>query len=286
VEIYIACFAGVVSSLLLAVVYLADRYEPEPIELIQNSFVTGVLGQLALILAAASIEPELSWSGPWLLVTVVAAGLYLPIQLRDHREMDERFDGIVYGVALVGGATCVIHLHNLPLVMAVSPHRNALGSGAEPDLRDLFILVGSPGLAAELGQGLVVVLAAVMIGAVVGTLQLRGWAPWRTAVACLAAGIGVVGGDLAAGGSWWFRAALVGAALAVAMALKRRSVFRDRPEPVERDVLVLGLKTVLLAFGAALLATVVLQAVIDQPPLGGPHGPVEPVADDRPEAAR
>ena len=51
-EIYIASFAGLLSSLLLVVVYLADRYEREPIGLIQNFFLSGLLGQLVLILAA------------------------------------------------------------------------------------------------------------------------------------------------------------------------------------------------------------------------------------------
>ncbi|MBW2679034.1 MAG: hypothetical protein JRD49_15925, partial [Deltaproteobacteria bacterium] len=77
-EIYIASFAGLLSSLLLAVVYLADRYEPEPIELIQDSFLTGLAGQLALIFAASSLDGGVLWSGPWILVTVVCAAAYLP----------------------------------------------------------------------------------------------------------------------------------------------------------------------------------------------------------------
>ncbi len=52
--------------------------------------------------------------------------------------------------------------------------------------------------------------------------------------------------------------------VAVAVAVKRRSVFKDRPELPERDVLIMGLKTVLIVFGAALLATVLLQAVVEQ----------------------
>ncbi len=104
---------------------------------------------------------------------MVCAALYLPFQLHRQPEMDERFDGIVYSVAFVGGATCVIHLNNLPGVIAASPYREALVPGAVPDLRDLLILATSPGFAAELGQGLVLILAAVFVGAVLGTLQLR-----------------------------------------------------------------------------------------------------------------
>ena len=60
------------------------------------------------------------------------------------------------------------------------------------------------------------------------------------------------------------------AGLAVILAVKRHSVFKDHPEPAERDVLVLGLKTVLMVFGAALLATVLLQAVVERPEEPGP----------------
>ena len=277
VEIYIASCAGLLSSLLLAVVYLADRYEPEPIELIQDSFLTGLAGQLALIFAASSLDGEVLWAGPWILVTVVCASAYLPFRLHRQAEMDERFDGIVYSVALVGGATCVVHLNNLPRVIAASPYRDALAPGAEPDLRDLLILAGSPGLMAELGRGFVMILAAVLVGAALGVLQLRGWPPWRTALVCVAVGAVVVGVDLLAGGGWWVRGVLVLTALAVALVVKRRSVFKDRPETRERDVLLMGLKTVLVVFGAALLAMVLLQAVVEQPSVekelvgGGQH---------------
>jgi uncharacterized membrane protein len=95
VEIYIASFAGLLSTLLLAVVYLADRYEREPIELIQNFFLFGLSCQLALILAATAVDGDVYWLGPWILVTVVGAALYLPFQLKAQTEMDERIDGNV-----------------------------------------------------------------------------------------------------------------------------------------------------------------------------------------------
>ena len=264
-EIYIASFAGLLSSLLLAFIYLADRYEPEPIELIQETFLTGLAGQLVLIFGVSSLVGGLLWSGEWLLVTVFSAAVYLPFGLHRRTEVDERFDGIVYSVALAGGATCAIHLNNLPRVMAASPYREALAPGAEPDLRDLLILTGSPGFTAELGGGLVVILTAALVGAVLGTLQLRGWSPWRTASACVAVGLVVVGADLVTGGNWWVRGGLTLAALVIGLAVKRRSVFKDRPQPRERDVLLMGLKTVLVVFGAALLAMVLLQAVVEQP---------------------
>jgi hypothetical protein len=265
VEIYIASFAGLLSSLLLGVVYLADRYEREPIDLIQNFFLFGLGAQLALILAGTALVGDLSWSGPWVLVTVVGSALVLPFQLHRQPEMDERFDGIVYSVAFVGGATCVIHLNNLPRVIAASPYRDALASGAAPDLRDLLILSASPEFAAELGQGLVVIVTAVLAGAVLGALQLRDWPPWKTALFCGVVALAATGLDLLTGGVWLVRGVLVLAAVAVAAAIKRRSVFKGRPEASERDVLIMGVKTVLVVLGAALLATVLLQAVVDQP---------------------
>jgi hypothetical protein len=54
-------------------------------------------------------------------------------------------------------------------------------------------------------------------------------------------------------------------AVAAAVQLKRGSVFRDRPQPTEGEVLVSAFKTILMIFGAALLATVLLQAVVDRP---------------------
>jgi len=265
VEIYVATFAGLLSALLLAVVYLADRYEREPIELIQNFFLSGLLGQLVLVLVVTSVRGEVSWSGWWILLTVAGAALYLPFQLHRQAEMDERFDGIVYSVAFVGGATCVVHLNNLPGVIAASPYRDALVPGSVPDLRDLVILATSSGFAAELGQGFVMILSAVFVGAILGMLQLRGRPPWQTAAACMVGALATTGLDLLTGGSWPVRGVLAVVGLAVVLAVKRRSVFKDRPEPTERDVLVLGLKTVLMIFGAALLATVLLQAVAEHP---------------------
>ena len=263
-EIYVASFAGLLSTILLAVVYLADRYEREPIELIQNFFLSGLLGQLGLILAVTSLGGEVSWSGLWILITMICAALYLPFQLYRQAEMDERFDGIVYSVAFVGGTTCVIHLNNLPGVIAASPYRDALVPGAVPDLRDLVILATSSGFAMELGQGFVLILAAVFVGAVLGALQSRGWSPWQTAFVCVVVALATTGLDLLTGGTWPVRGALAVVGLAVALAVKRRSVFKGRPKPAERDVLVMGLKTVLIVFGAALMATVLLQAVVEQ----------------------
>jgi len=265
VEIYIAFFAGSLSTVLLAVVYLADRWEPEPVELIQSSFLSGLIAQLVLILAVSIAGGGSSWSGPWMLVTVVGIALYLPFHLSRQPELDERFDGIVYAVAFAGGATCVIHLTNLPAVVAASPYRAALGDGAEPDLRDLLILLGSSGIVGDLGQGLMVIAISVLVGAVLGTLQIAGVAPARTAAICTLVALVAGGAEILTGGAWILRLVLVVTAVVVAFGVKRRSVFRDRPQPAESDLLVMGVKTVLMVLGAALLAMVLLQVVIEEP---------------------
>lgn len=131
-EIYIAVFAGLLSTLLLGVVYLADRYEREPIELIQNSFLTGLVAQLILVFAIDLVAGPVVWDGLWLLATTVVVALVMPFQLHRRDEMDERFDGIVYTVAFAGGATCVIHLNNLPVLIAASPFRAALNPARNP----------------------------------------------------------------------------------------------------------------------------------------------------------
>lgn len=264
-EIYIAFFAGTLSAVLLAVVYLADRFEPEPVELIQSTFLSGLAAQLVLILAVTVFGGVTSWSGSWLLVTLVGIAVYLPFQLHRQSELDERFDGIVYTVAFSGGATCAIHLNNLPFVVAASPFHAALDAHAEPDLRDLLILAGSEGFRNDLGLGLVVISVAVLVGAVLGIFQMKGVPPIRTAAVCaLVAGIGGAV-DLITGGMWALRWGMAAVAVVVAVAIKRRSVFRDRPEPAESQALVAGIKTVLMVLGASLLATVLLQEVVEEP---------------------
>ena len=264
-EIYIACFAGLLGSLLLAVVVLADRWEREPLELVQDHFLAGLGGQLVLILLVTAAAGPVEWSGSWLLLTAVLAAAVLPLVLHGQDEVDERFDGVVYAVCVIAGAVCAIHLHNLPSLIATSPYRDALASGTAPDLRDLLIVAGWPGFAAELGRGLVLVTSVGLAGAVLGILRMRGWRPVRTAAACVVVAAALVGADLAMAGPGWWRAALVVAAVATGAAVKSRSVFRHRPQPAERDVLVMGMKTVLVVLGAALLAMVVLRAAVPQP---------------------
>ena len=86
-------------------------------------------------------------------------------------------------------------------------------------------------------------------------------------IAAVGAAVAAIAGgaDLLAGGGWPFRVGLAAAAVVTAVGVKRRSVFRERPQPSESDLLVMGFKTVLMILGAALLATVLLQAAVEQP---------------------
>jgi hypothetical protein len=269
-EIYIAFVSGALSVVLLAVVYAADRYEPEPIDAIQNAYLAGLLAQLVVILGTTMIAGAMSWSGPWVLVTGVGVALVVPFQLSGRDEVDERFDGIVYTVAAMAGASCVIHLNNLQTISMAAPLDAALGSGAEPDLRDLMILIRSPAVSTELGSWLVLIATAVLVGAVLGSLQLRGMGPASIAPICAAVAVAAIGLDLAMAGHWIIRSVLALAALGSAVALNRRSVFRHRPQAREAETVILGFRTILVVLGAALLTAVILTSVT---------GPPEPTGD-------
>jgi hypothetical protein len=268
VEIYIAFLAGSVACLVLGAVYLADRWEREPVDRIQNYFLSGLLVQLVVLLSATAAGGVTSWSGPWLLLTTAVVAAVLPFQLARESELDEAYDGVVYAVATAAGAVCVIHLNNLPLALSASPYGDALAGDTQPDLRDLLIVTSSPGMAAELGSALVLILAAVVVGAGAGFLLLREWRPLSVAAVAVAAAATIVGVDLLADG-WWIPRALVAvAAMVLAAAVKRRSRFRTRPEASESDLVVLGVKTVLVIFGAALLSAALLGTVGPSSPVG------------------
>jgi hypothetical protein len=112
VLIYIAFFAGLVAATVLAAVYLADRYEPEPLELVQDTFLLGALAQAGAILAVAAFTHRIGWDGWWIGGTLLGLVLVMPGHLRRIGEADERFDGIVYTVSAAAGALCVIHVAN------------------------------------------------------------------------------------------------------------------------------------------------------------------------------
>ena len=175
-----------------------------------------------LVMITTVVAGQILWSGPWLLLTVVGAALTMPFHVRSLAEMDERFDGIVYTVAWLAGATCVIHLNNLPQVASASPFHDALRHGAMPGLRDLLIVGTSPGFAGELGQGLMMIMAGVLVGAMLGVLHMLGRAPGRIAAACAVVGLAAIGADVVGGGAWPIRALLVVAALALSVRVRKK----------------------------------------------------------------
>jgi len=283
--ISITFFAGLVSVLVLAAVYLADRFEREPVELIQNCYLLGFAVQLVLLIGASAFLGPLLWQGWWRLATLGCAAILVPLFVRDLREMDERFDGIVYFVVFLAGSICVVHLNNLPQLAAISPYRDALRAGASPDLRDLTIVYSSPALTHELGQTIAILVIGVLAGALLGVLHRLGWSVWRTVAACSVLGAVCVGLATVAGDSLWVRGLLLVTAVASAWVLKLRSVHRKAPEPAERDVLVMATKTVLMLLGAALMASAVLSSLApigdQEPPLTDGAGEHEVPGESR-----
>lgn len=258
---YIVTFAGLSSAVVLAVVYLADRYEREPLESIQDSFLLGAAVQLVPVLILTGSGERCVWSAGWMIATAAAVGTWLPFHLRRIREANERFDGIVYSVAIVAGASCVVHIANLPLLVTGSPFAGALAGEATPSLRDLSIVVGWPELNHELARHVGLVAAAILAGAISGTGRAARWPVAGTALSS-----GAVAGATATlvwlfDPGWWMPCLLLVGAAGWAAAIKRRSVFRDAPVPPESEILARAVRTLLLVLGTALAAAVMLQAV-------------------------
>ncbi len=261
--IYVAMLTASLSLLVLALVYAADLWEREPLDLIQNVFLAGLGAQLVLVLGAHRLAGVETWSG-WLhALTLAALAIVLPVLLAEEKEFDERFDGIVYAVSFAAGAASVVHLLNLPQAAARHPELVVLGGDATPGARDLLLLVTARGPRGELADLLALLMASALAGAVLGTLKLAGRSIAQQIGATLIAGGLLAGIDLAAGGWWPVRLALGAAALATAAALKRRSVFRRQSPQPEREVFLGALKTGLMIFGAIVVALALLMSLTD-----------------------
>ncbi len=259
--IYVAAVTALLSLLVLAMVYLADLFEREPLDLIQNAFLAGLATQLVLVLGAHRLGAIEAWSGWLYLLTLVALAVVLPTLLAEEKEVDERFDGVVYAVAFTVGAASVVHLFNLPRAAARYPESVALGGGEAPGVRDLLLLISAPGPRGELGDLFALLLVAVLAGAVLGTLKLAG-RPLPQQIAGTLVAAGLLGGiELATGGGWTVRILLAIAAVATTVALKRGSVFRHRQQQPEREVFLGALKTALMIFGAIVVALALLMSL-------------------------
>ena len=261
--IYIAALTTVLCLWVLALIYLADLWEREPLDLIQNVFLAGLVAQLALILAVDQLLGLESWSGWLYALTAAALAGLLPAILAEEKELDERFDGVVYAVAFTAGAASVIHLFNLPGAAARHPELVVLDASTAPGFRDLWLLVSATGPRGELIDLLTLLLISIPAGAVLGTLKLRGRPLGGQIAGTLLVALALVAVDLAAGGWWAVRLALAAGALVTAVALKRASVFRHgQPQP-EREVFLGALKTGLMIFGAIVLALALLLGLTD-----------------------
>ncbi|MEM7587285.1 MAG: hypothetical protein AAF560_28115 [Acidobacteriota bacterium] len=261
--IYVAALTALLSLLVLTLVYLADRFEREPLDLIQNAFLAGLAAQLALILGVDQMFGIEAWSGPLYLLTLAALAAILPALLADEKEFDERFDGIVYAVAFTVGAASVVHLFNLPRAAARYPESVVLGGGEVPDVRDLLLLLSAPGPRVELSDLFTLVVVAMLAGAVLGVLKLADRPAIQQVAGMLAAGGLLAGLDLAVGGGWPVRVLLAVAAVATSILLKSRSVFRHRNQQPEREIFLGGVKTALMIFGAIVVALAVLMSLTD-----------------------
>ncbi len=261
--IYAAVLTALFSLLVLALVYLADLWDREPLDLIQYTFLAGLGAQLLLVLSFHVMGGLATWSGWAYLVTLATLGLYLPALLATEQELDERFDGVVYAVAFAAGAASVAHLFNLPGTVASYPERVVLGGGAAPSMSDLFLLVSLPEPRAELADLLALLLVAALAGAVLGILRLRGRPLSQQIAGTLATALLLGGIDLLTGGIWPVRLVLAVVTVGVAVALKSRSVHRHRSPALESEKFLDTVRSALVILGAITLVLALLMGLTD-----------------------
>ncbi len=261
--IYVAVFAGLLAATVLALIWAADLYEREPLELIENAFLSGVVAQLLLLLAVGAATDLLVWNGGWSGLTMVVLCALVCRLAPAMGELDERFDGIVYAVAIAAGAACVSHMHNLPTALAVSPHADVFAATAAPDLRDLVLVLGASGPRSDLIAQLVLVLQMGVVGGCLGVAYRRGLRGWRLTGLCTAAGVALWAGDELLSGAWLARVVLAVVAIGLGAVLKRLSVHRRAPEAAETDLMVKLLKTALVVFGALTVSLALMVALSD-----------------------
>jgi len=262
---YVVAFSALLAIAVLATVHLSDRWEHEPVEVIQGLFVSGLLLQLGLVVGARVLGAAEDWSGPWMLLTLLAAALALPALALAQREFDEPYDAVVYAGAYFAGGGAVVHIWNLPASLVDSPYRSVLRAEAVPDARDLLLLLSSPDPIRGLVEWLFLLGCGVAIGGVLGRMWTSGPGMLRRTGACAAAALALWGGDVAFGGAVAWRLGLLVVAGGHALILKRGSPHREKPERLEADLVAKAVKTTFLVLGAVFFAMVVLVYV------GGPR---------------
>lgn len=254
---YLALFSALMVAVVLAAVVLSDRWEREPLELVQGCYSLGFMYQLLVTLPAAAWTRGDGWSVVLAGFAVLAAAVAVPLHMAGRAELDEPYDGIVYSVAFMSGAGCLVHLWGLPAVIGGSAHPR-LWSVDVVGVRDLGILLAAPAAGRSVLAYLVLIAAAALGGSAFGSLHCRG-ASRSSMVGAGAAVSLVVWGLNRALGHWWpVGVGTVLAAVAVAWALKRRSPFRAHAEHSEGDLVVKTVNSGLLVLGSVTLALVLL----------------------------
>ena len=259
--VYVAVLTTLFSLLVLAMVYLADLWEREPLDLIQYTFLAGLGAQLLLVLTFHVIGDVGAWSGWAYLVTLAVLSLYLPALLATEDELNEAFDGVVYAVAFAAGAGSVVHLFNLPGLVAPYPERAVLGG--TPGVGDLLRLSALPEPRGELADLLALLGVAAVAGAVLGVLRLQGRPLVQQMAGTLATALLLGGVDLLVGGILPVRLVLAAGTVVVAVVCKRQSQFRHHLPPPRSEVFLDTVRSALVILGAITLVLALLMGLTD-----------------------
>lgn len=259
---YLLLVSTLMVAIVLAAVLLFDRHDREPLELVQSCFSLGLLCQLLVALPVAAWTRGEGWGTVLAGFAVLAAMVVVPLRKAGHPELDEPYDGIVYSVAFISGAGCVLHLWNLPALVDGSVHPR-LWTVDVVGIRDLSILLTSPAVGRVALDYLALVAAAALGGAVFGKLHYRGKFSPRAVLLSAVTALGVWGLNQAFTDWWPVAAGTVAAAVAAAIFLKRRSPFRGDAKEPEEDLPIKVVNSLLLVLGSVTLALVLL-AVVDR----------------------
>jgi hypothetical protein len=263
VFLVVVCCAA--TWLALFVAWVFDLWEREPLAIVERLLLLGIAAQVGLVILGKWAFGFEAWNQLGLLGAALPAGLLLPVATAGISELDEPYDGIVYGVALACGASLVLLLWDIPL-LAREVGAQALQPSVFPGIRDLALALRVPAVLERLVDHVSIVAVAALTGSVYGTLASDRAKRWRMPALVAAAGTlsaALAAGDWVLGGAAWFRVLLTAAAVAAAAAAKRRSPFRAKPEPAAPDVTLERVKATLVVLGACLLALCVLASVAD-----------------------
>ncbi len=260
--VFLVFLAAITAATTLWIAWLSDSWEREPVRAIEDFFLQGVLTQFVLVSLGQRLLGFENWSALGLGAVLVPAALLLPTLLATHAEFDEAYDGIVYAVAFVAGASLVLTLWDIPDLV-----RDASGATLPPGAllgpRDLLLAVTAPSILARIGLHISVMAVAGLAGAVLGMARHR-YAQTKIAGsgAMLLVVVTVVAAERIAGSPSWLHWGLVLAVGIAAYIVKQRSPFKGRPEALESEVVVKAFKATLMVVGAAVLVLSLLGTLV------------------------